>query len=91
MTAPIRHPDAGGTPPHYSHAGYGLACSAAAPGCRMGVAMRQVLVMLVLTSSAAGGFAAEPEAHVFKADGKSLPYRLLKSADTEAGKKYPLM
>ena len=53
--------------------------------------MRQVLVMLVLTSSAAGGFAAEPEAHVFKADGKSLPYRLLKSADTEAGKKYPLM
>ena len=53
--------------------------------------MRQVLVMLAFASSAAGGFAVEPEAHVFKADGKTLPYRLLKPADPEAGKKYPLM
>ena len=53
--------------------------------------MRQVLVMLAVASSTAGGFAAEPEAHVFKADGKSLPYRLLKPTGTEAGKKYPLM
>jgi predicted peptidase len=34
---------------------------------------------------------AEPEARVFKEGGKSLPYRLLKPAATEAGAKYPLV
>ncbi len=34
---------------------------------------------------------AEPEAHVFEAGDKALPYRLLKPADIEAGKKYPLV
>ena len=52
--------------------------------------MRWILTMTAL-NIASSGFAAEPEAHVFKSDGKSLPYRLLKPTDTEAGKKYPLV
>ena len=51
--------------------------------------MRWILTMTALNIAAAG-FAAEPEAHVFKSDGKALPYRLLKPDTTEAGKKYPL-
>ena len=51
--------------------------------------MRWILTMTAFTLGASAG-AAEPEAHVFKSDGKSLPYRLLKPTDTEAGKKYPL-
>jgi predicted peptidase len=50
--------------------------------------MRGVLTMIAFTAATAG--AAEPEAHVFKSDGKALPYRLLKPTDTETGKKYPL-
>ena len=46
--------------------------------------------MSVVALTSASGFAAEPEAHVFKSDGKTLPYRLLKPSGTEAGKKYPL-
>jgi len=53
--------------------------------------MRQVLAVTIIALTAACGVAAEPEALVFKADGKTLPYRLLKPADTEAGKKYPLV
>src|SRR5262249_9323932 len=53
--------------------------------------IRQVTVMSVVALTAASGFAVEPEAKEFKADGKTLPYRLLKPADTEAGKKYPLV
>ncbi|MBN9122461.1 MAG: prolyl oligopeptidase family serine peptidase [Planctomycetes bacterium] len=52
--------------------------------------MRWILTMIAL-AVAASGFAAEPEAHVFKSDGKTLPYRLLKPSGTEAGKKYPLV
>lgn len=52
--------------------------------------MRWILTMTAL-NLAASGSGAEPEAHVFKSDGRSLPYRLLKPADTEAGKKYPLV
>jgi len=52
--------------------------------------MRWALTMTALTV-AAEGFAAEPESHVFKSEGKALPYRLLKPADAEAGKKYPLV
>lgn len=51
--------------------------------------MRPVLAMLAFTAATAHG--AEPEAHVFKADGKSLPYRLLKPDATDAGKTYPLV
>jgi hypothetical protein len=51
--------------------------------------MRWILTMTAL-NLAASGVAAEPEAHVFKSDGKALPYRLLKPDNTEAGKKYPL-
>lgn len=53
--------------------------------------MKQVLAMLALFVPAAVS-AAEPEAKVFKdAAGKTLPYRLLKPADPEPGKKYPLV
>jgi predicted peptidase len=52
--------------------------------------MRWILTMTTLAMSAAVN-AAEPEAHVFKADGKTLPYRLMKPADTKAGEKYPLV
>jgi predicted peptidase len=53
--------------------------------------MKQVLAMIALTVPA-GVTAAEPEAKVFKdAAGKTLPYRLLKPADPEPGKKYPLV
>ena len=53
--------------------------------------MRQVIVMSVVALTAASGFAAEPEAHVFKSDGKELPYRLLKPSDTKNGQKHPLI
>src|SRR5262249_28283224 len=54
--------------------------------------MKQVLAMFSFVLSAGCAGAAEPEARVYKtAAGKSLPYRLLKPADTEAGKKYPLV
>jgi predicted peptidase len=52
--------------------------------------MRWIVAMTAFAIPAAAN-AAEPEAHVFKADGKTLPYRLLKPADIEAGKKYPLV
>lgn len=52
--------------------------------------MRWVLTMTALTVGGSA-FAAEPEKHVFKLDGKSLPYRLLKPDGTEQGKKYPLV
>lgn len=52
--------------------------------------MRWMLAMIAPTIAACG-FAAEPEARVFKADGKALPYRVLKPTDPEAGKKYPLV
>ena len=52
--------------------------------------MRWALTMTALTV-AAEGFAAEPESHAFKSDGKVLTYRLLRPAGTEAGKKYPLV
>ncbi len=42
-------------------------------------------------SSAGGARGAEPEAKEFKADGKTLLYRILKPADTESSKKYPLV
>jgi predicted peptidase len=51
--------------------------------------LRKVFLMLVVVATPAN--AAEPEAGEFKADGKTLPYRVLKPADTEAGKKYPLV
>jgi predicted peptidase len=53
--------------------------------------MRWILTMTTIALTTACGFAAEPEAHVFKSDGKTLPYRLLKPADTKAGEKYPLV
>ncbi len=52
--------------------------------------MHRVFAMFAFVAASAAN-AAEPEAHVFKADGKTLPYRLLKPADTEAGKKHPLV
>jgi len=52
--------------------------------------MRKVIVMFAFVISTTSADAAEPEAREFKADGKTLPYRLLKPADTKAGKKYPL-
>ncbi|MBP3959063.1 prolyl oligopeptidase family serine peptidase [Gemmata sp. G18] len=53
--------------------------------------MRQVVAMFALAVSSTVASAAEPEAKEFKADGKTLPYRLMKPADPEAGKKYPLV
>jgi predicted peptidase len=52
--------------------------------------MRWVLTMTAFTIGAATS-AAEPEKKEFKSDGKTLPYRLLRPTDTEAGKKYPLV
>lgn len=53
--------------------------------------MKQVLAMIALAVPGAAA-AADPEAKVFKdAAGKTLPYRLLKPADPEPGKKYPLV
>ena len=40
---------------------------------------------------AATNSGAEPEAREFKSGGKTLLYRLLRPADTEAGQKYPLV
>lgn len=51
--------------------------------------MRWAVAMLAFTAATAD--AAEPEARVYKSGGQALPYRLLKPADTEAGKKYPLV
>ena len=53
--------------------------------------MHRILAMCALALAAGTVDAAEPEAREFKADGKTLPYRLLKPAETEAGKKYPLV
>ncbi len=53
--------------------------------------MRQVLTAFAFTLSSTAAGAVEPEAKEFKADGKTLPYRLIKPADTETGKKYPLV
>jgi predicted peptidase len=52
--------------------------------------MRWIIAMSTIALAAPAN-AAEPEAHVFKEGGKSLPYRLLKPEGTEAGKKYPLV
>jgi predicted peptidase len=52
--------------------------------------MRWVLTMTALAFGAST-HAAEPESLVFKSDGKTLPYRLLKPTDTKAGEKYPLV
>ncbi len=54
--------------------------------------MRQVFIMSAIATLLPGAvLAAEPEAKEFKADGKLLHYRLMKPADTEPGKKYPLV
>lgn len=55
--------------------------------------MRLALPMLALLLPCGAGrvIGAEPEAREFKADGKTLLYRLLKPEGTEAGKKYPLV
>ena len=47
--------------------------------------------MFAFAASSTAANAAEPEALVFKSDGKTLPYRLLKPAETKAGEKYPLV
>jgi predicted peptidase len=53
--------------------------------------VKQVLIMLALTLPT-GAVAAEPEAKEYKAPtGKTLKYRLLKPADPEPGKTYPLV
>lgn len=52
--------------------------------------MRQVLAMFALALSTTAD-AAEPDAKVFRKGDKSLPYRLVKPAGTEAGKTYPLV
>jgi predicted peptidase len=53
---------------------------------------RMLLAMTAFAASPIGvGIAAEPEAKEFKAGDKTLLYRLLKPADVEAGKKYPLV
>lgn len=54
--------------------------------------MPRVVAMFAFALSACSAPAVEPEARVHKdATGKTLPYRLLKPADPEAGKKYPLV
>ncbi|MDY3551923.1 prolyl oligopeptidase family serine peptidase [Gemmata sp. JC717] len=53
--------------------------------------MKHVLAACALALLTAPVRAAEPEAKEFKSDGKSLPYRLLKPADAEPGKQYPLV
>jgi predicted peptidase len=53
--------------------------------------MTRVFAMCALTFSAVPAPAAEPEAKEYKADGKTLPYRLLRPEGTEVGKKYPLV
>jgi predicted peptidase len=55
--------------------------------------MSRILAMFAFAFPCGGGrtVAAEPEAREFKADGKTLLYRLLKPTDAEAGKKYPLV
>jgi len=53
---------------------------------------RMLLAMTAFAiSPVADGLAADPEAKEFKAGDKVLLYRLLKPADVEAGKKYPLV
>jgi predicted peptidase len=52
--------------------------------------MRWILTMTAIAITSSAG-AAEPEAHVFKSDGKALPYRLLKPAETKSGEKHPLV
>lgn len=53
--------------------------------------MKPVLAVLAL-GLPASAFAADPEAKIYTDDdGKTLPYRLLKPADPEPGKKYPLV
>ena len=53
--------------------------------------MKRILATCALALSTTPATAAEPVAREFKADGKTLPYRLLAPADPEAGKKYPLV
>jgi predicted peptidase len=47
--------------------------------------------MFAFVAPSASASAAEPEAREFKSDGKGLPYRLLKPAETKVGEKYPLV
>lgn len=54
--------------------------------------MRRFLAMALIASSAWNAAGAEPEAKEYQpAAGKKLPYRLIKPAGTEPGKKYPLV
>ena len=53
--------------------------------------MKRMLVMCALPLPTVTATAAEPDARVFKSDGKTLPYRLLTPTGTEAGKTYPLV
>lgn len=53
--------------------------------------MRWVLIMSAFVASSAAVDAAEPEAREFKADGKTLLYRLMKPTEIEKDKKYPLV
>ena len=53
--------------------------------------MKRILAMCAFAISTATATAAEPEAKEFKADGKTLPYRLLVPTDTQSGQKYPLV
>src|SRR5438270_5865084 len=54
--------------------------------------MKQVLAMSALALSVAPALAAEPDAKEYRsADGKTLPYRLVRPAATEPGRKYPLV
>jgi predicted peptidase len=52
--------------------------------------MRQVFAMFALALASTAD-AAEPDAKVFRKGEASLPYRLVRPAGTEAGKKYPLV
>ena len=53
--------------------------------------MKRILVMCALALSITPADAGEPERHVFKLDGKSRPYRLLKPTDVKSGEKHALV
>lgn len=53
--------------------------------------MYRVLTMCAMAFTAGSATAAEPVAKAFKSGDKTLLYRIITPADTEAGKKYPLV